>query len=621
MDTRKNLIHIDDLFKELRNGEEQERSGAWTHMKELLDKEMPVGATVPGGRSFRRYIIPLAALLLLGGGASYYKLNTSDSKSKTPVQANHQVTNASRNALSGDVALSANNGSNNGNDEHKAISNTIAFNNNEDDNTNAARTGSKDHLTAKATKDNNTGNISDRTAAEHKRNEAQQQHSNAAANVARNTEKTGPASATTAKRRPDIAKATSTGASEAPARTKTTTTNNNTVAAHTEKEDAPKTAGNGLEYISSTLNNQKIVKDRNGNLYRENRDTFRRIDLLERTVANRGLGNKPVNAKRTVDTVAITSVEKVQYVPLTAMELIALKKMHVESNTRKLVPMANLKERVRKNEMVNLVPLANYKVSSRKVDPSKFNQLIQSTSMGLANYFDGSRDLYAAILVGGNTSFGNPNAFGMQLGIAALYNLGERLTLAAELKYVNHYYSNYSFEDKSVTVENISSQQTGPEWLFSGTEKTATSVYKINGFSALEMPITLSYNLGRVSLFAGVNAAYGFPINWNKETTVSAINVQKTNNQNQNPFLNSAFRIDEQKDFSSRFGLGYVWGISYDFSRKVSLDARISQILWDNNKGQTDAINRLFRTPTMQISFGYFFGRKDKVIYIMDKKK
>jgi hypothetical protein len=638
MDTHKDFIHIDDVFKDLRNGEEPEPSGAWLRMKDLLDKEMPAGTPVSAGKSFRRYIIPLVALLLAGGGFTYYKLN-QDSKNNASLNPSASVIagktagndkagniasgNSNVNAGTRNVTFGATR-NNNTNSVSKTSSNNVSVNhkNNQGQTTIASGSGTDHTFTDKkggpisnkpkstsATKQNHNTTASTATKAETQK--ASSSDNIASSKIMEEQRvieeiKPKPTTASSTNNQPVVASNTS----------KTSTKSGSTTA---QPKNTFNNSNNNLKQVATTLNNKKIVQTSNGEFYKEERDTFKRIDIISRTVASKANGRNSV--KTVLDTVAITRVERVSYVPLDALEMVALRKMLVADNRRTLVPMANLKERIVSNEMVSLVPLANYKVASRRVDPGKFNQLVQNTSQGIANYFDGSRNFYAAFIFGGNTSFGNPGAFGLQLGIAGLYQLNERLTLAAELKYVNHYFSNYSLDDQSVTFENINSQQiSGVEWLFSGTQKTATSAYKINSFGALEMPITLNYNLGRVSVFGGLNMAYAFPINWSKENTLNTVPVQQTRTQNENPFLNSSFTIDEQKDFSSRFGLGYVWGLNYDFSRKVSLDARLTQILWDNNKGNTDAIKRLFHVPTLQVSFGYYFGRKDKVVYIMDKR-
>jgi hypothetical protein len=638
MDTHKDFIHIDDVFKDLRNGEEPEPSGAWMRMKDLLDKEMPAGAPVSAGKSFRRYIIPLVALLLAGGGFTYYKLN-QDSKNNASLnpsasiiaskttgsdKASHLVSgNTDVRPGTGNVSTGAAKNNNISNVGNHTSPNNISTNNK----------NNSDHTIASGTTTNHTATNRKSNGATNKNTATTKQNNNAVAgNTTRtNIQKTSSGNIASSKiieeqrvieeikPKPTQGAASSTNSNEPAVASNNTTASaiGNTNPAR--PENAFGSSSNNLKKVAATLNNKKIVQTSDGNFYKEERDTFKRIDIVSRTVASKA--NTRNNVKTVLDTVAITRVERVSYVPLDALEMVALRKILVADTRRTLIPVANLKEKIVSNEMVSLVPLANYKVASRRVDPSKFNQLVQNTSQGIANYFDGSRNFYAALILGGNTSFGNPGAFGLQLGVAGLYQLSERLTLAAELKYVNHYFSNYSLDDQSVTFENINSQQiSGVEWLFSGTQKTTTSSYKINNFGALEMPITLNYNLGRVSVFGGLNVAYAFPVKWTKENTLNTVPVQQTRTQNENPFLNSGFTIDEQKDFSSRFGLGYVWGLNYDFSRKVSLDARLTQILWDNNKGNTDAIKRLFHVPTLQVSFGYYFGRKDKVVYIMDKR-
>ena len=58
----KNMINIDDLFKQRMTGaEETERPGSWLQMRELLEKEMPVtapGAATNWRRMFGRNRLP-----------------------------------------------------------------------------------------------------------------------------------------------------------------------------------------------------------------------------------------------------------------------------------------------------------------------------------------------------------------------------------------------------------------------------------------------------------------------------------------------------------------------------------------------------------------------------------
>ena len=62
----KNMIHIDDLVKlRLSGGEEQEMSGSWLRMRELLDKEMPEKKRVAGYYNWRRMYGVMTGLALL----------------------------------------------------------------------------------------------------------------------------------------------------------------------------------------------------------------------------------------------------------------------------------------------------------------------------------------------------------------------------------------------------------------------------------------------------------------------------------------------------------------------------------------------------------------------------
>ncbi len=664
MDPNKDFIHIDDVFKNLRNGEERESSGAWLNMKGLLDAEMPVGRVVSGGRSVRRYIIPAVALLILGGGATYWKLS-SDKKADAVLTeaaqpaAGNLNTSAGNNPNSGDhtTALATavpaadahsgkqagkGSGNHNGTGRQQAAGRHTQAGpsaatpaNRQHTNSNNPATGAT-HATAGTTAARNAAATtasrnpvrpSNETTAAKTGQQAHTAHHTTATASNRNTARSASspviaAANTKATAQPapvkqqqltEAAIAAGNNSNNNTPHTPATTADNGTLAAH-NNDNAP-----WVWKTKAVVNNEKIVQSPDGNYYKEQRDTFKRIDLVERYVYPHGKADRTVAPKLVTDTVAVTRIENIRYVPLTQLDIAALKKLNVNIVVRELVPLAKLRAGTVAREHVNLVPLSDYKVASRRVDPSSFNKLIQNTAGGLAGYFDGSRNFYAAIMFGGNGSFGNPGAFGMQIGIAGLLTLSERWTLVAELKYMNHYFSNYNLQDKSVSYE-INKTQNGAGWLFSGNEMVTTSSYKINSYGSIHMPVTMSYNLGRVSVFGGIDLAYAFPLSWNKQSSINVNFVESQLAQDKNPYQNSYPQLDEVHDFGSRFGMGYAMGMSYDFSRKLSVDARMTQILFDNAKGGTEGINKLFRQPSLQLSLGYFFGRKDKVVYIMDKR-
>jgi len=646
MDNPNDFIHIDEVFRKLKDREEPEGTGSWMRMKELLDKEMPVGSPVSRFSTLRRYIIPVVATLLIGGGGAYYGISRNDNKDLLH-SGNTAIVSVNADAKHPASSGTGTSGYEPGNGKDHNHSGKYAIPGNQDRNAKekvavSGNTGSKamdqQHISDRYADNNNTGSHPATNDATKKiaKNNLSDKGNNAVIAASGETHHskvngidghktpTGKSTAalTNGKAPNTVPPAAKPFEKQNVLETIYPVSNGTKKAGLNNNNGIVSNAGNvspDMKVVAANYEETKIVKDENGSLFREIRDTIRKIDMVQRTETKDERGN---NTMRTViDTLAITRVERIRYTPLAPLEIAALRKANIIPKAEAVVPMARIKTiTVAKNEMVNMVPLSDYKVASRKVDPSKFNKLVQNTSLGISNYFDGTNKFYAAVLLGGNGFVGNPTAFGMQFGIAGLYQLTERLTLSGELKFANHYFSNYSINDQSVTYDNVNGTQLSTmEWLFSGTQNTTTSAYKVNSFSALEFPVTLSYSLGRVSVFGGVNMSYAFPVKWNKSNNISTSAVSSTENQNQNPFLNSGFKLNEQKDFGSRFGMGYVAGLSYDISRKLSFDARVTQNVWTDYNGNADAVNKLFKMPTFQFSIGYFFGRKERVMYILDK--
>lgn len=676
MDNPNDFIHIDEVFKRMKDREEPEAAGSWMRMKDLLDSEMPVAPVAVAGSSLRRYMIPLVALLLIGSGVAYYKLKDNNLSTDKPVGAiasnnNKSVNNSTgitkdlanniatenQHASVGSASHAGNKTSDKQSGDHFAASgkrNPNSTNHSGSHNTNPknnhSNSGNSENIVASANdnhKSPNTSNgDSEKQTKVSKPLSGSHNGKGAKSNTGKGHQKSGNnsiADNTKAKNMPvagvqNVDNGTTAASNKPKAFEEQNVLENiypssgsNSEKNHpsvvtglksVQPSSSPQPVTPGMKVVAANWNDNKIVKDDlSGGYFKEVRDTFKRIEMVERMAMNSNSGDNKTLTK-VIDTLTITRVERIKFTPLDPIEMAALRKAKIiPKSAANFVPLAKVKEYTVANEMVNLVPLANYKVASRKMDPSKFNQLIQNTTQGISNYFDGTNKFYAAILLGGNAFVGNPGAFGMQFGIAGLYQLSERLTLGAEIKFANHYFSNYTINDQSIGYADVSSQQVpGVGWLFNGTQTTTTSAYRVNSFSALEFPITLSYSLGRVSVFGGLNLSYAFPVQWEKTNTLSVQKVNSTESSDKSPFVGSTPTMNEQKDFSSRMGVGYVGGVSYDVSRRISLDARMTQNLWTNYNGNAKAVNDLFKTPTFQFSIGYFFGRKERVVYIMDKR-
>ena len=113
-----------------------------------------------------------------------------------------------------------------------------------------------------------------------------------------------------------------------------------------------------------------------------------------------------------------------------------------------------------------------------------------------------------------------------------------------------------------------------------------------------------------------------FNLDNTRNETVQSSAVSKLSYDNVNPFNDENYRLDPSTDFKARFALGYAFGLSYDFSRKVSVDLRFNQMLWDNSgKYQLDAVRQIYRQPMVELNLGFYLGRKEKVVYIMDRNR
>ncbi len=603
MDSQKDFIHIDEVFKPMKDGEEREHSGAWLQMKDLLDKELPQGAVASSGNALHRYLVPLMALLLIGGAASYYYL-----KGDAPTD------NIRKNALT---------------------ENTIPALKKEESHTD-------DRTTASPTTTQAGENypIASNKALKGVRNGASQRKEPAAKAT---PGQMMPAKGVQPPGRPLAHQTKAKAAAESIPETQQTEVlhqqhiiENITRPGHGAPVAlAPLTtagpayiAGNGNRFASGLtfktlpvqLNHKKIVQSEDGVFYKEDRDTIKQVDVVTRYIysKNNRTGQPP---QLISDTIAINRIEKIRYTPLNKLELIALKKLYVSNNVNAaLLARERLNTGTAATTEMALVPLSRFKVNSKKINSPNVNKFIQHSAGGLANYFDGSHRFYLGILAGGNLSIGNPGAWGMQMGIAALYALNERFTVSGEFKVTNHYYNNFALKDQSITYSILERQLPDGQWIYTGTEFVRTSSYNINHFNSIEIPLLLQYNLGRVSIFGGPQLTYGFPFKWSKAMDYKENNIEHRQDNMANPYSDAPFRFNENTDFAARTGIGYVAGMSYDFSRKLSLDLRMTQVWRDNAVSNNEAVNSLFRMPAVQLSMGYYMGRRDKVVYILDRR-
>jgi len=595
------FVHIDHLFKEgLGGGAEEEREGAWLRMKELLDKEMPVGGA-PVRRPFRRYWMPALLLLLVSSaGGSYYFLNKGNAAKEHPVAAasgNGRLAHGTPGkaaAVAAD-ATKEHSGIGSGADHTPVTENTV-----EDAGKQPEPVRQAAHRNGRFNGDNDNKKLAAAPVNnDRKKSEAR-----------RNVSAAGTAGEQQAKVSRNIPAGNVSGLAAA-------TVGNKGKQAETFSKEQIKATQKELKVMAD---NGSLVALQDGPIVKKSEQEITRLAVTERPVyESTGKRSRKV-VGFVMDTTSVSRRKEVIYEELTPLEMAAISRMAVQIEMDNIVPMASSVRYANGERGVTLMALSEFKVKAKKTTPGRINEMIGNTRSGIASLFDGTKRYYAALMLGGNASLGNPSAFGLQLGIAGFYALSERWTLGAELKYFNRSLGNYKLADEFVTYKYGAPTASGSEFVYSYEENSEGKYYKIQNFASLELPVTLSYNLGRVSVFGGANLAYGFTMHPLVSTETNAANKTLTTPTAKFPLASQEARVVPD-DFKSRFGLGYVFGMTYDLSRSFSLDARVSQTVWDNAAGEMSKqlSNAIFRKPSLQVGLNIYFGRREKVTYILER--
>lgn len=611
------FVHIDKLFKEgLSGGEEKEQGGAWSRMQELLDKDMPRGTTPLARKSFKnRYWMPALLLLLVtGAGGSYYYYETSNDGAVANNTAAKNTVNIQPNSNGNNTPSTALGNAGAGDEESKNVTGTNAANSNANTtkqgssqannsaalNTGAVAATQANSLTANAGRDNNgyAKNADDSRAAGRKGSFANSNGSlrnNSATNI-------------NAIAGNSVEQAVQNNLSMLAAASPVAERFSAADIAATQKE------------LAAMANSGDLVVVNDDKLMKKSEQEITKMMITERPVYDKDKGRLGRPVKFVPDTTSISRKKEVFYKDLSPLEVAAVSKMMVKIDLTDILPMSSSVRYAMGERGVKLMALEQFRVRSKKTTPEKINEVISNTTNGVAAMFDGTRPWYAALMIGGNGAFGQPNNYGMQFGIAGFYNLSERMTLGAELKFFNRHFNNYSIQDKSVKYSAGTPVVSGSQFIYNYVMESNTRNHKVQNVSSLEMPILLSYNFGRMSLFGGANVAYMFSINPVVSTSIASEAGSVETTTMKFPYTNTSAQL-QSTDFKARLGLGYVFGMNYDLSRNISLDARMTHNIWDNaNTDMSRQISKsVFRQPSLQIGLNFFFGRRDKVMYILQQ--
>ena len=208
------------------------------------------------------------------------------------------------------------------------------------------------------------------------------------------------------------------------------------------------------------------------------------------------------------------------------------------------------------------------------------------------------------LTAGINGTFFGPNSFkGFQFGFTGNFIFGENFNIMTELKYFHRINGNYAVNDNYYTYTPTSGGY---------TRQLQLNSYSFSTLHSMELPVAVRYHTGNFNFYVGGNLVYTFSIN-----TGAAIQPDNSNvSVVPTPLSDNAPKL-QASDFNSRFGLGYLLGISYQVSPNVTLDLRNVQTAWDNSKsgGSKIVSDQLYRSPSLQLSLNYRLGgnkNKDK---------
>ncbi len=213
-------------------------------------------------------------------------------------------------------------------------------------------------------------------------------------------------------------------------------------------------------------------------------------------------------------------------------------------------------------------------------------------------YKAGHAQFQTGITAGINGTFFGPNGFkGFQFGITGKLVFSDALSLMSELKYFNRINNNYSLHDDYYSYTPVAGGY---------SRELVSNPYSISTLHSFEMPISLRYSQGNFNFFFGPNAVYTFAINTGDYPIVvpsTTPNIVSAPGNDNTPKVKS-------DDFNSRFGVGYLFGVSLQVSPKMVIDLRDVQTVWDNARtpGAKYISSQLYRSPSFQLSIGYRLG-------------
>ncbi|OJV55500.1 MAG: hypothetical protein BGO31_19250 [Bacteroidetes bacterium 43-16] len=616
----KDFIKIDDLFKGKPEREERIPAGAWRNMQDLLEKS----ATTGGAAGSRRYgLYAVFALLTVGMGVSALSLQNRQLRDKdaAPIVAAETGGQLSgplsqNNTTATELSPSA---SGNNNIHNTPTGNTTASadaagngNNKEQGNNNniAAHTPGSSH--------NNTTQQQATTVVAADKHNNKGRHINATrTDVKRSNNAKNKIAATEATIAADIQKKQFTNPITSSSPANVSATADVALAKIDKQQFAPVMAKDSIyeAVVLDNTNKQKFVVEKHNNEWKKEvttpvKETTRKVTQSQ-TADNRIVQHMDTIEQRNyvrTQLIALSDKEKLSLVAIASTAPKVDMKLTANTGAGLDLMASNI---TNGGGFANLVPLENYKVKTLNKDDRR--SFVTRFYDMMNTYMNKDKPFYFGGSLGGQLMFSQPLQSGFNLGLGGYYEFKERYTLGLEFRYLRNSYSGSLVEN----YQNYSQQtvdRSGATPVYSALEQKFTNTYNLQHSTYLELPVSIRYQLSKLSVMGGV---YGSYMTGTKYTT----NMAEQNGEahmvsGPKPFVSTTGSI-LANDFKARYGMGFTIGAAYDFSKHLSLDVRINQNLWNNLKTSSELSTNLYRATGVQVSLMYFIGKKDKVMYMM----
>lgn len=642
----KNMINIDDLVKQrLSGGEEKERPGAWLQMRELLDKEMP--AQAPGSSfNWRRTFGFIAGFLVLASASiGGYKAVTSfrssaNGSATTPTAAVAMNGNPAKTSGKGGNTTTA--ASTDHNNKANTPANTIPYKKQAvatNTSTNTLNTKQPNH-TAVASLNNNVSkhttesgnvpavakNIANNKPSANTGNKNSGNTSNSLKDnnikgfngLAANNKQNASSSSTLggAKQADNVA----------PTSNNTVATANTTKAGNTAASNVY-ASGNTAANSKAEVNKPSIQNNTVANNAKQNTTSSNGLSKNDKP-ANKPANNNtkpsaPANDIAKADKKMIDKIEtketydrrkgewkkdtvdkgKVEWSDKDETMVAVKGKKEPQTVNDEIVPASSTTVSSDKNEE-KMLPLADFRTSRKNTNYATSNFL--ETMVKNAKMQFGNIKFYPGVLLGVNYALSNNHGMpGFQFGVTGSLSLNEKWGIVTELKYLNGMNgsrisnrNDYMTNFKTITDPNTNTSTYS--W------DSVEHYFTYATVQSVQMPFMVRYSTKRVNVLLGANLAYSFIPSPNETSNRYEVkNMPNTNN-----YRPATGAILDPLDFSSRFGIGYLFGVGYQLSPSMQVDGRITQQVWDNAKtpGAERVSKEVYQAPSLQVNWSYRFS-------------